>query len=111
MSESGCDYCDVPHTAKTYDNQMLTPVLGRVVGIDHCIGRIVAALNAGGVFTTSSCCGHGVMNGSITLMDGRTLIILSTTPESMEEWGKVVEPKLCDTQESNDRTHQPGCSP
>ena len=37
------------------------PINGKVQCIDHCIHRVVAALNAGGVRTIASCCGHGKM--------------------------------------------------
>jgi hypothetical protein len=46
-----------------------------VKGIDRCIAPIVAALNAGGVLTASSCCGHGKACGEILLHDGRRLVI------------------------------------
>lgn len=46
-----------------------------VKGIDTCIAEIVRALNAGGIVTTSSCCGHGKSDGSISLADGRELVI------------------------------------
>ena len=70
-----CDWCDGPGDIKTYDNQMLMPIRGRVVGIDRCIGHIVAALNAGNVPTEASCCGHGRMFGRIDLEDGRVLVV------------------------------------
>ncbi|MCY4429210.1 MAG: hypothetical protein OXC11_02305, partial [Rhodospirillales bacterium] len=70
--------------------QACLPLNGRVRCIDWCIHQIVAALNAGGVETTASCCGHEEMNGSITLADGRVLVIFPTTPESTDEWGKLV---------------------
>lgn len=88
--ESGCPRCDVPGGPKTYENQVSMPINGRVQSIDWCIHRIVAALNAGGVRTKASCCGHGTMNGNILLEDGRVLIILPNTPSNMDEWGKVV---------------------
>lgn len=43
--------------------------------IDSCIASIVRALNAGGVDTRSSCCGHGKEDGRIDLADGRVLIL------------------------------------
>ena len=43
--------------------------------IDPCIAPIVKALNEGGVITVSSCCGHGVEDGTIALLDGRELIV------------------------------------
>lgn len=66
------------------------PLKGKVRCIDHCIHQIVAALNAGNVGTTASCCGHGDMNGMITLQDGRVLIILPETPKDMAAWREVV---------------------
>jgi hypothetical protein len=44
-----------------------------IKGVDACIADLVRALNAGGVITTSSCCGHGRTDGSILLADGREL--------------------------------------
>lgn len=81
-------------------------ILGRVEHIDWCIHRIVAALNAARIETEASCRGHLVMLGSITLADGRTLII-RPTPQSMEEWGKVVEANECDIPGNTTSTHQP----
>lgn len=49
--------------------------------IDACIAPIVRALNEGGIETWGSCCGHGRGEGSITLADGRTLIVLSISRE------------------------------
>ena len=52
------------------------PLGPRVYGIDYCIVRIVASLNAGGVKTLESRCGHGSPTpGEIILEDGRALII------------------------------------
>ena len=53
------------------------PIRGRVRCIDFCIHRIVAALNAAGVHTTFSCCGHQGMPGRIDLDDGRILAIIT----------------------------------
>ena len=77
----GCEYCDRPGGAKTYRNQALMPIDGRVRCIDRCISHIVAALNAGGVRTVASCCGHKKTKGVITLADGRVLIIHPGEPE------------------------------
>lgn len=43
--------------------------------IDSCIADLIYALNVMGVYTRSSCCGHGKEPGSIILEDGRELII------------------------------------
>ena len=47
----------------------------KVKPIDSCIAPIVKALNEGGVYTASSCCGHGKGDGEIILQDGRKLVI------------------------------------
>lgn len=70
-----CDRCDTFGGKKTYENQVVMPLNGKSICIDWCIHRIVSALNAGGVFTHSCCCGHGQQEGQIELEDGRTLII------------------------------------
>ena len=72
-----CEFCDSPGGEKTFRNQVCLPLGGRVQCIDYCIHQIVAALNAGGVRTVASCCGHeGDMPGRIDLGDGRVLIIV-----------------------------------
>lgn len=45
------------------------------VDVDSCIAPIVATLNAAGIRTRASCCGHGIQPGNIMLDDGRELII------------------------------------
>ena len=76
----GCDKCDGPGSQKTYANQACLPLNGKVRSIDWCIHQIVAALNAGGVATAASCCGHGARDGSIVLEDGRELVIRKYHP-------------------------------
>lgn len=63
--------CDVG----TYECTVPMPINGRIRGIDFCISDIVAALNAAGVTTVASCCGHGERDGIISLEDGRELVI------------------------------------
>lgn len=46
-----------------------------VAEIDACIAPIVQAMNAAGIPTSESCCGHGTEKGVIFLQDGRTLCI------------------------------------
>ena len=75
MSENNCKFCDSCGGPKTYKNQVPMPIRGKVVFIDACIAVTVAALNAGGVDTVASCCGHGKSDGRINLYDGRVLII------------------------------------
>ena len=67
--------CDGPGGIKTYANQVCMPINGKVRCIDRCIHQIVAALNAGGVETVASCCGHGEQDGRIDLADGRVLTV------------------------------------
>ena len=74
---SNCDRCDGFGSAKTYANQACLPLGGKVVCIDWCIHHIVAALNAAGIETVACCCGHGKMDGVITLKDGREIRIIN----------------------------------
>jgi hypothetical protein len=89
----GCDHCDTFGGVKTYANQACMPLNGRVVCIDWCIHQIVAALNAGGVHTVASCCGHGRLPGRIDLEDGRTLTI-TKTPQITEPGTPLVNAML-----------------
>ena len=86
-----CSYCDETGGKKTVANQVCMPINGRVRCIDYCIHPIVAALNAAGIYTTHSCCGHTKTKGSIELKDGRVLIILPKAPESMTAWKKEIK--------------------
>ena len=90
MKEANCEHCDEVGGQKTVENQVCMPINGRVRCIDWCIHPTVAALNAAGIRTTNSCCGHGTSNGDIMLEDGRVLIIHPETPTSLEEWRKIV---------------------
>jgi len=74
-TDHGCDHCDGPGGVKTYANQVCMPINGKVQCIDWCIHQIVAALNAGGVGTIASCCGHMKQEGRIDLADGRLVIV------------------------------------
>lgn len=58
--------------------------------IDACIAPLVKALNDAGIYTASSCCGHGQYEGSIILHDGRTLVI-KNTEEYLESIEKIEE--------------------
>lgn len=49
-------------------------------GVDRCIAPLIAALNNAGIWTASSCCGHGREDGVIILQDGRTLVIKERPP-------------------------------
>lgn len=56
-----------------------------IKGIDSCIADLVQALNAAGIYTSNSCCGHGQRDGEIFLHDGRKLIIVQPTENSEDE--------------------------
>jgi hypothetical protein len=60
--EEGSCQCEVP-----------MPLNGCVQGIDYCVADIVAALNAAGIETMMSCCGHGKRQAELILADGRDL--------------------------------------
>jgi len=47
------------------------PINGKVQCIDRCLADIVAALNAGGIETVASCCGHGEQTARVDFKDGR----------------------------------------
>jgi len=49
---------------------------GKQESIDNCLVDIIKALNSAGIKTLASCCGHGNINGIISLADGREFMIL-----------------------------------
>lgn len=49
----------------------------KVIGVDACIAQLVAALNAGGITTVASCCGHGHLPGNVILADDTWLTLLT----------------------------------
>ena len=57
----------------SYECQVPMAIDGRRVDIDYCIADMVAALNAANIATVASCCGHGKIQASIVLKDGREL--------------------------------------
>ena len=75
LNSNTFEKCDDCGGEKTYANQVMMPINGKVRCIDWCIHQIVAALNAGGVETIACCCGHGKQSGRIDLADGRVLVI------------------------------------
>ena len=75
MSEPRRARCCAPGT---YEHVTPMPLSRRVEYVDDCIVDIVAALNAGGVLTAASCCGHGRLPGSVLLDDGRELLVFET---------------------------------
>jgi len=85
---NNCDRCDGFGSAKTYENQVIMPLGGKVVCIDWCIHDLVAALNAAGIETVACCCGHGKINGRIDLADGRVLTI---TTRRYDDAGNILD--------------------
>lgn len=45
------------------------------VPVDFCIAGLVKELNAAGIETKSSCCGHGKIGGFVLLLDGTEIKI------------------------------------
>ena len=88
--EHDCEYCDEIGGIKTLRNQVCMPIKRRVEYIDHCIAKIVAALNAANIVTMASCCGHRKMHGRIDLRDGRVLAIFENK-ESYVSWQSIAK--------------------
>lgn len=66
--------------ARCQASAVLVPILSsdgrwQTAAVDVCIAPLVQALNAGGIATIASCCGHGRRPGNIALRDGREFII------------------------------------
>lgn len=79
----------------SYECQVPMPLNGRLQSIDFCIADIVAALNAANIATVASCCGHGQMDGSILLNDGRMLTVKNgVRPWSNPPWQTLVENQI-----------------
>lgn len=92
-----CKFCDEPGGEKTYKNQVLMPLNGKVQCIDYCIHHIIAALNAGNVRTVASCCGHKTLPyGHILLEDGRHLIIVDDLDQLVWQAGEQVAHPLAE---------------
>ncbi len=86
--DAKCSYCDSPGGEKTLKNQVCMPLGGRVQCIDFCFHHIVAALNAGGIRTVASCCGHEKMHGRIDLEDGRVFVVVDKTGQVVWQKGE-----------------------
>ena len=69
--------------AGSYDCQVPVKIKNKVVSVDICVADIVTALNAGGIETVASCCGHDKYTGDVALKDGRMLMLIT-----FEEWHK-----------------------
>lgn len=60
-----------------WNNTVIIEIDGVPRDIDRCIAGVVRALNATGLRTVASCCGHGKQPGSIVLADGREIRIFA----------------------------------
>ncbi len=60
----------------SYEHTVPMAINGRVRAIDYCIALIVAALNAGGIKTIASCCGHGKLPPTIIMEDDTWLVVM-----------------------------------
>lgn len=47
------------------------------VWCDPCIAPLIDGLNAGGITTVASCCGHGRRPASVVLDDGNVMLVMS----------------------------------
>ncbi len=59
------------------------------VKIDKCLVEYVKALNTNGIRTSTSCCGHGEIDGSVVVMLGdeyRLIIICSPEVGTPKRW-------------------------
>lgn len=57
-----------------HDEKTTMRIGGEAVSVDACLAALVTALNAGGIPTRASCCGHGTHDGYILCAD-RLLIV------------------------------------
>lgn len=80
LEESPCLDCSkdvVPVMVKVRGNLAAEGVdTWKIKHIDKCVAPIVKALQEGGIDMLSSCCGHGLNVGAITLADGRELLLV-----------------------------------
>lgn len=53
--------------------------------IDRCVADLVEALQDAHIWTSGSCCGHGVEDGNILLEDGRVLTVTWPTSKRCDE--------------------------
>lgn len=73
-----CDYAGQPGGREAAMVVVKRDATGKpTVWCDPCIADVVSALNAAGLQTVASCCGHGRVAGNIFLADGRVLRVQS----------------------------------
>lgn len=66
-----------------------------VVRVDECIADLVDGLQRRGIATRSSCCGHGEMEGYISLPNGMDLLVLNDEQAAMySKWRRLTSRTL-----------------
>ncbi|NIR31678.1 MAG: hypothetical protein GWN84_20675 [Gammaproteobacteria bacterium] len=77
-------------TAGRYEGDVLVDIglAAGPISVDPCIADLVQALNATGLPTVASCCGHGRRPGRITLKDGRELHVTFSQDAANELQGR-----------------------
>lgn len=89
-----CDHVNEPGGREAAMTVIERDESGRpTVWCDPCIAPIVSALNAGGIHTIASCCGHGRNDSTIGLTDGRWLVIAAEPPIAYEHRATTTEQK------------------
>ena len=85
LARAPVDCCEVG----SYEHTVPMPIAGRRRDIDFCIADLVAALNAAGIATIASCCGHrGKCPADILLEDGRVLTIANAKRDGRKAWNE-----------------------
>lgn len=78
-----------------HSNTVKVKIGDREIPVDRCMSQIVWALNAGGVDTSMSCCGHGEHDGFILLHhedEYRLLIVCPPGAESQRRFTMDFQP-------------------
>jgi len=75
---------------------------GKTFEVDDDIAALVHALNTAGIATVSSCSGHGMRPGRISLADGRELFVLPSY--EIAQWFDTQFPRDINGQTADERT-------
>lgn len=80
-------FCGDHRCNQDREAKMVTVASG--VWCDPCIAPLVVALNAAGLETQWSCCGHGRLPAVIGLKDGRQVVVCNTLDDAKLALGAV----------------------